>query len=142
MVDEKSAGFWASAHNHQLAFQRCQHCGTYEHPPVEFCEQCANIADPQFAFEPVSGRGRIVNWTVMYDAMVAGFEDEAPWVHALIELEEQQGLRCVSTVEGGVTAQLQLGAPVTVTFHDVTETVTLPFFVLTEQQRPDSAPGA
>ena len=66
----------------------------------------------------------------MYDAMVSGFTDDIPWIHALIELEAQKGLCYTATIEDGVGAGLGLNAPVEVTFHDVTETVTLPFFKL------------
>ncbi len=98
--DEETAPFWAAAREHQLAFQRCQHCQNFAHPPVTFCEHCDNVADPQFEFAPVSGRGRLVNWTVMYDAMVAGFTDDIPWIHALMRPEEQRAY--TATIEDRV----------------------------------------
>ena len=130
VADDDSQGFWEGARNHRLAFQRCQHCGTFAHPPAAFCERCHNLAEPSFAFEAVSGRGRIVNWTIMRQAMVAGFEGDVPWVHALIEIDEQPGLLYACALEDGPSDLLKIGAPVQVTFHDVTPEVTIPYFML------------
>jgi uncharacterized protein len=90
---------------------------------------------PQFEFEPVSGRGKIVNWTIMREAMVSGFENDVPWVYAEIELDEQAGLTFLANLEddaSAVTDRLTIGAPVEVTFRDITDTVTLPYFKLTD----------
>lgn len=129
--DEMTAGFWEQTLHDRLAIQRCQHCGTYAHPPVQFCRNCHNLDDPSFQFEPVSGRGVIVSWTVLHDQMVSGFETEPPWVNALVELEEQPGLEFLATLEDGPVPDLVLGAPVEVTFQHVTPHVSLPYFKLT-----------
>jgi uncharacterized OB-fold protein len=132
--DDESRPFWEAARLHRLSFQRCQHCGTYAHPPVAFCDHCHNVAMPSFEFEPVSGRGKIVNWTVMREAMVSGFENDVPWIYAEIELDEQEGLTFLANLEDDVsevTDRLAIGAPVEVTFHDITDTATWPYFKLT-----------
>jgi uncharacterized OB-fold protein len=128
--DEETSPFWKAVRNHELMFQRCQHCGTFAHPPVAFCEHCHNLSDPTFQFEPVDGLGRIVSWTVMWDAMVSGFEGDSPWVHALVEMDQQSGLTFTATLEDGPAPGLTIGAPVEVVFRDVTPTVTLPYFRL------------
>lgn len=130
--DDDTRGFWEAARKHDFAFQRCQHCGTYAHPPVAFCDHCHNVADPSFAFEAVSGRGKVVNWTVMYDAMVSGFENDVPWVHALVSIDEQPSLTFAATIEDGVSDRLRIGAPVEVVFRDVTDSISIPYFRLVD----------
>jgi uncharacterized OB-fold protein len=133
--DETTGEFWAQARKHRLVFQRCQHCGTYAHPPVDFCSACHNLTDPSFRFEEVGTRGRIVNWTVMHDKMVRGFEDDDPWVNVLVELDEQERLLFMATLEDGRVPGLVVGAPVEVAFRDVTDTVSLPCFRLMDDGR-------
>lgn len=128
--DEETAPFWAAARRHELVFQRCDHCGNYAHPPVRFCCHCHNLAEPSFDFAPISPRGKVLNWTVMCDAMVQGFADEVPWVHVLVSFDDQPNLNFAATLVDGVCDNLKLGAPVEVIFRDVTNGVTLPLFRL------------
>jgi uncharacterized OB-fold protein len=127
--DEATAPFWEAVAKHEMAFQRCQHCGRFAHLPVAFCRGCHNLDQPSFAFERVSGRGRVVNWTVIHDHMVAGFAGADPLVHVLVAMEEQDDLLFPATLIGN-TEGLRLNAPVEVVFRDVTDGVTLPYFQL------------
>jgi uncharacterized protein len=127
--DETTAPFWEHARRHELAFQRCQHCGRFSHLPVAFCRGCHNLDDPSFAFERVTGRGTVVNWTVIHDHMVAGFQGEDALVHVLVRLEEQDDLYFPATLVGD-TSGLTLDAPVRVVFRDVADGVTLPYWQL------------
>jgi len=129
--DEDTADFWEAVSRHELVFQRCQHCGRYAHLPVAFCVGCEHLGDPCFRFEPVSGRGTIVSWTVIRDHMVAGFQGEGPIIHVLVEMAEQSDLLFPVSLVGD-PAGLALGAPVEVVFREVTSGVTLPYFRLAE----------
>jgi uncharacterized protein len=128
--DEETAPFWAAARRHELVFQRCHYCGSYAHPPVQFCLHCHNVAEPRFDFAPVSPRGKILNWTIMRDAMVQGFAGDVPWVHALVSFDDQPGLTFAATLVDGPSDKLRVGAPVEVIFTDVTDGEALPFFRL------------
>ena len=131
--DEATVGFRAHALQDRLAFQRCQHCGKYAHPPVPFCRGCHDLDDPSFRFEPVSGRGTVTTWTIIGAVpMVAGFENEPPWVNVLVELDEQRDPDLfLATLVDGPSASLAIGVPVEVTFKHVTPHVSLPYFKLT-----------
>ncbi len=127
--DETTQPFWDAVARHEVAFQRCQHCGRFDHLPVSFCRGCHNVEDPQFAFEVVPGRGTIVNWTVIHDHMVMGFQGEDPLVHVLVRFDVQDDLFFPATLIGD-TSGLALDAPVEVVFQEVTPGVTLPYFQL------------
>jgi len=128
--DEITAGFWTAARQHRLVFQRCQHCKSYAHPPVLFCKHCGNLDNPSFEFEQISGKGKIVNWTVMHDAMVSGFKP--PWTNVLVEFPEQAQLYFVGILDEAKPADLKIGAAVEVVFHDINEEISLPCFRLAE----------
>ena len=130
--DERTAPYWSAAKEHRLAIQRCQDCGHYSHPPVILCPNC-NALEPSFAWETVSGQGKIVSWTVYHDAFVPSFTDDIPWVNVVVELAEQKGLWLMATLVDGPQAPLKLAAPVEVLFDDVTPEVTLPKFKLSKR---------
>ena len=81
-------------------------------------------------FEPVSGRGTIYSFSVMYQPNVAGFGDELPYLNILVELEEQPQLFLVSDLPAAQHEQVRVGGKVEVYFEDVDAELTLPKFCL------------
>ena len=57
-----------------------------------------------------------------------GFQDEVPFVVALVELAEQPGLRLIANIRGCSPAEVRIGMPVEVVFEEVLPGVTLPQF--------------
>ncbi|WP_338050093.1 Zn-ribbon domain-containing OB-fold protein [Pseudomonas typographi] len=86
------------------------------------CPHCASF---EVAPRAVSGRGKVVSYTVNYQPWVA--ELEVPYVVAIIELAEQPGLRFVSNVVGMDPLQVHIDMPVHVRFLNI-EDVWLPLF--------------
>lgn len=125
--DDVSDFFWNAAAERRLVLQRCCKCSKLQYPPEVACGHCQAQE-----FEPaeVSGRGTIYSYAVVNRPLHAGFVDALPYVVALIELDEQSGLRMLTNLvdlpEGTV---LSCGMPVEVTF-EVRGAVTLPQFRL------------
>ena len=126
--DDATSGFWTAARKHRLAFQQCQHCKTFSHPPTQFCKSCSNLDNPLFEFVPVSGKAKIVNWTVMHDSMVKGFEP--PWAIVLAEFPEQAQLFYVAMLVESDMRDLKIGAEVDTVFHDINAEISLPCYKL------------
>jgi uncharacterized OB-fold protein len=127
--DERSAGFWAAAADHVLAMQRCTACGKFAYPPVMVCLRC-HSTEQGFAYEPVSGRGKVRTWTVMRQAFLPGFRGDVPYVVAEIELYDQADLRMVAQVVGAVDTDMAIGTPVEVVFDDVAPGTSVPHFTI------------
>jgi uncharacterized OB-fold protein len=130
-ADDVSSPFWQAAREHRLDVQRCQSCRYYNHPPRRVCDAC--LAQ-DLRFEPVSGRGQIYSFTVMHQRDVTGFENDAPFINLVIELEEQPKLLMVSTLPGNERDRIKIGAPVEVFFENRGEgadTIVIPQFRLT-----------
>jgi uncharacterized OB-fold protein len=89
LPDSDSAGFWEATADGRVALCRCQECGHWHHPPLERCRRCAGPTD----FEPIAGTGSVHTYIVQRQGAVAGYLDELPYVVALVELDEQPGLR-------------------------------------------------
>lgn len=126
-IDELTQPFWEAAARHQLVIQRCRECAYFNHPPRSVCDACQS---QQLTFVPVSGRGRIYSYAVMYQPNIAGFEQDIPYLNLLIELEEQPRLFLVSSLPMSAKAQVQIGATVEVDFETVNAEITLPQFRL------------
>ena len=123
--DALTEPYWDAARREVLAIQRCSDCRLYIHPPDAVCPACNSEA---LAFETVSGRGRVYSYTVVRDNVTRGFEDQAPYVVALIELEEQERLIVVTNLLGLAPDRVRVGLPVAVEFEAIGEGIRLPQF--------------
>lgn len=122
--DRLSAPFWEHARQGRLAFQRCTACGRYQHPPGPLCRACHGSA---LEFSPVSGRGAVYTYTVTHHRVVPGF-DEIPYAVALIEMEEQEGLRALANLREIEPEKVRVGLPVEVVYEELPNGLRLPQF--------------
>jgi uncharacterized OB-fold protein len=110
-VTEENEAFWTGGRDGSLQIMRCADCGYYVHPPAPRCGRCyGERVEPS----RVSGRGRVYSYTVNERAWMPGLE--VPYVVALVELEEQPGLRLVTNVVGCSPYDVVVDMPVQVEF--------------------------
>ncbi len=74
----------------------------------------------------MSGRGTVYSFSIMHMSGGPGFDSGAPYAVAVIELEEQAGLRTVGNVLRCDPQEIYCGMPVMVTFEEVGNGATLP----------------
>ena len=67
-----------------LVGEVCPHCGKKLFPPRDICPECGGPAKTTYAF---SGKGAVYSFSTVYVAPT-GFEQYAPYVVALVKLEE------------------------------------------------------
>jgi uncharacterized OB-fold protein len=122
VVDHDSEAFWTWGREGRLAIHRCQDCAYYIHPPVPFCPKCEgrNIAP-----EAVSGRGRVVTFTINHKQWVAGLPDR--YVLALVAIEEQDDVRLACNIVGCDAGDVSFDMPVEV-FFEPQEDLWIPLF--------------
>ncbi len=94
--DVDTEGFWQATAEGRLALCRCTECGLWLQPPLERCRRCAGAT----AFEEVAGTGTIYSFIVQRQPSVVGYQDAIPYVVALVELDEQTGLRLPTRIVG------------------------------------------
>jgi uncharacterized OB-fold protein len=87
--DHDSQGFWEATAHGELAMCRCTECRRFMQPPLERCRHCAAPT----AFEPVAGTGEVYTFTVQHRPVTVGYIDKVPYAIAVVELDEQVGLR-------------------------------------------------
>jgi len=119
----ESVPYWDAAKNHRLEVQRCNACGQFWFPPSASCPHCL-AAD--FAWTPVSGKGKVYSFVVFHRVYHPSYEGEVPYVVGLVELDE--GPRMLTNIVGIPVDKVRCNMPVTVVFDDVAEGVSIPKF--------------
>ena len=114
--------FWRGGADGELRILRCQVCATYVHPPAPVCPNCLSR---EVVATAVSGRATVHSCTVNHQAWNPTMP--TPYVVALVELEEQTGLRLITNIVGCEPQDVHIGMPVEVTFEQHDE-VWIPLF--------------
>ena len=126
-LEGPAAPFWAAARDHKLVVQRCGGCRAWRHPPGPVCWRCRS---PNAAFEPVSGRGEILSYTIVHQELLPELAGVGPYNVIVVALADAPDVHIVSNLVGAAREQLAVGAPVEVVFEDVDADITLPRFRL------------
>ena len=127
MNPEVSKPFWDGAKKHELWMQYCLNHNGHFFYPREVCPICW-APQERLVWQRVSGKGRVYSYTTVFQSSIPAFNEEAPYVHALIEVDE--GTRIVGNVIGipaeDVAAnKLEVNQRVEAVFEDVTDEWTL-----------------
>ncbi|MGE0802303.1 MAG: Zn-ribbon domain-containing OB-fold protein [Lautropia sp.] len=114
--------FWTAGEFGELRISRCPDCGQYTHPPSPICPGCLGRS---VVPSRVSGRGRVVAYTVNRHAFVPGMP--VPFIVVLVEIAEQEGTWIFSEMRHCAPERIRIGLPVRVGFEHI-EDVWLPCF--------------
>ena len=122
-----SEPYWQGCLEGELRMQFCAACETYQFYPRVACSSCGGSS---LDWRRVSGNGRIASFTVVRRGVSSAYE--APYIVALIDLEE--GPRLMSHVVDVEPDDLRLrvGAMVFVKFQDWADEVAMPVFRLAQ----------
>jgi len=116
-----TAFFWTSTDG-RLRMLRCADCGFITHPPGPMCRRCgsSNVAPSE-----LNGRGRVYTFTVNRHPWSERLSE--PYTIAIVELDDQAGLRILSNVVDCDPDAVSIGMPVEVTFASADD-IALPLF--------------
>ncbi len=116
--------FWAGTRRGQLRIQRCNACGKAYFFPRPFCPFCSS---KDVAWFTASGRGKLYSYVINHRPAY-GFRDDAPYVIAVVELDE--GPRMMTNIIGvePTPEHLPIDLPVEVTWEKQDDAITLPLF--------------
>ena len=97
---------------YRLLGSECANCNTKYFPKRNVCPKCRRKGKvKEFRF---AGKGKVYSFTEIY-APPAGFEDQAPYVLAIIELDE--GARLTSQIVDAHIKDVKIGDNVEVVFR-------------------------
>jgi uncharacterized OB-fold protein len=121
-VNPETRAFWEATQEGRLLLRRCRDCGAVIWYPRTMCPQCASL---RTEWVEAAGRGHIYSYTVNHRGEGA-YREAPPFVLAYVELEE--GPRMMTNIVGADPAELAVGLPVQVVFHDTGDGAALPRF--------------
>src|ERR1700730_14301784 len=110
-ITDRNAHFWQGGADGVLRLLRCQACGTYLHPPTPVCPSCRSM---RVAPEALSGRGVVYAYTINRYQWLPDMEP--PYVVAVVELVEQEGLTLMTNIVGCGIDEVRTGMDVEVVF--------------------------
>jgi len=126
-TDAWTEPFWAAARQHRLVMPRCAACGKAREIGSPFCHHCQS---QELEWVEVSGRARVYSYTVVRFPLIEAMKDAVPYVPAVIQLEEFPDNKLISNLVGMPLADVAIGMPVEVRWHDRADGVTVPRFGL------------
>ena len=129
----ETQAFWDGLRQHTFTLQRCTVCQRAYFYPRPFCPQLDCHSRSVESFQ-ARGTGTIYSYVINTRPM-PGFEDEVPYVIAVVELDEGPRLmtNLIDVPGDDVTtkaAAIRVGAAVEVVYTHATDAITLPKFRL------------
>jgi hypothetical protein len=94
----------------KLMAGKCQRCGKIHLPPRPLCDNCFS---QEFTWTEVSGKGKLVTYTVIHIAPQQ-FQALAPYAVGIVQLEN--GLKIPGMISGVAPEQLKIGMDLTIDF--------------------------
>ena len=119
----ETAAYWEGCRKGKLMIQRCSSCGHHQFYPRLLCTECMST---QVEWIEAGGRGRVVSFTIVRQAISEAYAADLPYVVALIQLDE--GPTMMSNVIGCNPERVVIGMPVEVVFEAWSEDLTVPKF--------------
>jgi len=115
--------FWEGTREEKLVIQKCSDCGKFVFYPRIVCTHCFSDS---LEWTQVSGNGSVYSYTVVENNAPSYFQEEMPYVVAIIRLQE--GVQMMSNIVGCDPYSVYCDMPVEVTFDKIDEAFTLPKF--------------
>lgn len=115
-----TAPFWEGLREGLVRVQRCGECARHIFYPRSLCPYCLSES---LGWVTVSGRGKLYSYTIVRRAMHPAFQEDVPYVYAIVELDE--GPRVTTTVVNCPLDALRVDMALKAFYDMVTPEVTL-----------------
>ena len=107
--------YWEGTRRHELRIQRCQQCRGWQWGPEWICHRCHSF---DLGFEAVEPKGVLFATERVWHPVHPALVDAVPYVVALVELPNADGVRVVGNLVGDALVDVPIGAAVTAVFED------------------------
>jgi uncharacterized OB-fold protein len=94
----------------KLMAGKCTRCGKIHLPPRPLCDNCFS---QQFTWTEVSGKGKLLTYSVIHIAPPQ-FQDLTPYTVGIVELDN--GAKIPGMITGATQKQLRIGMDLTIDF--------------------------
>ena len=122
-ISGETKPFWDACRRGNLIIQKCDRCQEYQFYPRGIC---ANCWCQDIRWVTATGKGTVWTFTVTRQNRTLGFEEDLPYVLALVELDE--GVKMFTNIIECDPNEVKIGMPVEVTFVQANQQITIPYF--------------
>lgn len=123
-ADLDSRAYWEAVKAGRLQFPWCTRCDKAVFPQLS--DRCPRCRSQDIIMRDVARTGRIHSFTIMRYRFVRGYEP--PYAIAQVELDEAPGTRITCNILDAELSAISIGMPVTLTFEERKDGVSLPQF--------------
>ena len=117
--------YWEKAKQHELWLRQCNACGKAYFYPRDI-SPCCFSRDTRWV--QASGKATLYTYGIVERPPHRGFAEDAPYVTAIVELEEGPRMPTNIVMAEPTPEKLQIGMALKVVFEDISETIALPKF--------------
>ena len=117
--------YWEKAKAHELWLRQCDDCGNAYFYPRDISPCCFS---KNTSWIQASGKATLFTFAIVHRPPHPGFREIAPYVTAIVELEEGPKFPTNIVIDDPTTENLQIDMALEVTFDDITDTIALPKF--------------
>ncbi|MCH8109252.1 MAG: Zn-ribbon domain-containing OB-fold protein [Chloroflexi bacterium] len=121
----ESDEYWNKAKEGELWLRNCNSCGNPYFYPRDISPCCFS---KDTSWIKASGKASLFTYAIVHRAPHPGFAQDAPFVVAIVELEEGPHMPTNIVIDDPTPENLQIGMPLEVTFVDISEKIALPKF--------------
>ena len=117
--------YWEKAKAHELWLRQCDDCGNAYFYPRDISPCCFS---KNTSWIQASGKATLFTFAIVHRPPHPGFREIAPYVTAIVELEEGPKFPTNIVIDDPTPENLQIDMALEVTFDDITDTIALPKF--------------
>ena len=117
--------YWEKAKAHELWLRNCDDCDQAYFYPRDICPHCFSR---NTSWIQASGKGTLHTFAIVHRAPTPAFRDDAPFVVAMVDLEEGARMPTNLVEVEPDPANITIGMAVEVVFEDITDEIALPKF--------------
>ncbi len=112
---------WDSIEEGRMRLQRCTVNGRFRYPPGPVDP---DTLSPDYSWEPISGRGTLLSWTVFHRQYLPAY----PAPHTVVAVQLAEGPIMIGSVEPSEVAHLAIDAAVEMIYADHPDGYRIPRF--------------
>lgn len=112
-IDRDNVDLFRGFLDNRLLINKCAGCGKFYQPPWPICPKCWST---DVTPTEVSGRGVVFTFTILHTGWARDVDYVAGHPVAVVELEEQAGLRITGTIVDCPHEDIHIGMPVELTW--------------------------
>ena len=121
----ESDEYWNKAKEGELWLRNCNSCGNPYFYPRDISPCCFS---KDTSWIKASGKASLHTYAIVHRAPHPGFAQDAPYVVAIVDLEEGPRMPTNIVIDDPTPENLQIGMPLEVIFEDISDKIALPKF--------------